>query len=105
MELALLIVGAGLIGSIVAFAFYSIRTIVKLSDSKIWYAVSLSAAQADVDRLAEDILRHVDETTRLKSAIKALESSNAKLLANSKLTPADVIDTASERLRGLLPET
>lgn len=94
---------AGTIGSVVAFAFYSVRTIVKLSENKTWLVTSLTLKQVDIDQLSKDVLKHVDENARLKSAIKALESSNAKLLANSKFAPSDVVDDADERLRRLLP--
>lgn len=95
---------AGAIGSVVAFAFYGVKTIVKLSDSARHYSIELVEEQVESARLEKDVLLHVDENTRLKSTIKALESSNAKLLARVKLAPSDVVDDADERLRGLLPK-
>ena len=103
MTIALLIVGASLIGAIIAFSFYCVRTIVRTLSSNATYAAALANKTNEADGLTKDIFLWADENKRLKGAIKALESQNAYLLKNSKLTPGDVIKHADDQLRGLLP--
>ena len=101
MEIALLFVGAGILASVIGFSYYSLSSIKSLVANSKNLAVALVREQNKSSNLVKDILLWADENNRLKGAIQALESSNAHLLKNSKLTPSDVIDTADDRVRGV----